>query len=110
MSEKPALGFPLFLAVLVAMGEKGPQASLMPMLHIVQMWPLSSGHAAGPDPEAIPDMVFERGWQSLQKFYWIFFLADIQRGTFLCLGYKEVKISLTVMTDCRSSKRASCQM
>lgn len=62
-------------------GEEGSQASLIPIFHIVQMWPLSSGHAAGPFPEAISNMVFER---SLLKFWRLFFfLAEIQRGAFL---------------------------
>lgn len=52
----------------------------------------------------------ERSAQSLQKFWRVFFLAAIQQGTFFYLGYKEVDISLTVMTDCRGCKTAPCQM
>lgn len=89
-------------------GEEGSQASLIPIFHIVQMWPLSSGHAAGLFPEAISNMVFER---SLLKFWRLFFSWLTFKGALFCLGYKEVDISLIAMTDCRGSKtpRANCE-
>ena len=64
------------------MGQERTPGSLMPVYRIIQIWPLSSGNAAHPAIEAIPDMVFERCLKSLQEFQWVFSLADIQRGIF----------------------------
>lgn len=71
---------------------------------------LLSGGVSYPFPEAILERVSERSLQSLKKFWKVFFLADIQTGTFFHLVYEEVDISLTVMIDCGGSTVASCQM